>query len=1030
MARFRWTRISLAVFVLSSLLLSATAQNLLINPPANVYAQPVDPPATITPSKVWGPLFGTSGDVEIDVNRTGIAVRVEIPREFLVGVISTENDTHFIESNIRNDYYYYSVVDESSHWSYNATANGPCFKPRFSLRDPNAPWCVEIWNYLNGTFRTFNGTFPNPPKFIRFHNLNAPSIAGTYNFTVFIANQTNSEAAAASAAAHDVRYKDECNNPAKHPVPPEFCSFPDFVDAWNTTLHVPVSMRDRPASIAGSICDSWFGPSPTCGSPIHYVLGTKGVAYAKDLASGQIVGKSFVNETTGQFNITGLAPTPPPGYQILASAGFDPTYDTAYSLTANPTPVTVGAGENRGGVVVALDRAPQVCGRIEYLNGGTSIPSLTGHPYLPETGLKVLNITVEGVDSQQHVYRNMTVSQNTSSDDFELITGSNVSYVGTDPYGTEFAGLPSANSTATYVLNLNAWITGYLQVNFDGSPEPVNVRVSTSPSAGSSFGCALWGSKSSPEIEMRVGGAISGTIQLWNGQGLETPNQAERSLPLPLPPTDALFGGNILIQAYDHLGILRAVSVINGTYPNGTTIYKDNSSISFILFGFSEYLNHTWSGVWDEHDNGLPPDLGYSVQVFVRGYELQTVSSIPLVLGGHVDGVPLKMLRGGAFQIGVVSYDNRFGTRALQAVQTFLFLNLSIPVRARTYFYDSSGTSVGYVECIIRTGVVQPDRLCRMGLLNLPGSEQNSFTVIFTGQNWSLRDIWFYGDTPTHVGNDTYTIKTYTLGYVWQYGPSQSPNDLLGFAQLIIPLLIGDELDITGPVFVGLQSLGTLPENDYAIGQAFLNGGLLGAVPGNFTEGTPTLSFPIFGFGGMTNSTGKLEGQGHFFYVAPDGTLNFDYGLNNATYTAQVPEFGFVWHFMQPVPPSTVTFNDLFLQTDVVMEDIKMGRVISDPLVTGWANLPAFFDIAPLSWVQVTASNSTFTRTVTTLDGHYGGPGALFLPAGTYDITFSQTAYYTSQTHSSLQVQWGDTAVVDPPSGPLCPILPPATTCP
>jgi len=1010
----QWSRISLAVLILSSLLLSSTAQNLLINSPTIAHAQPVDPTAKIAPSTVWGPLFGTSGDVEIDVNRTGIAVRVEIPREFLEGVISTENDTHFIESNIRNDYYYYSVIDESNHWTYDwrgAPSDGPCFKPKFSLRDPNAPWCVEIWNYLNGTFRNFT-----PPKFIRFHNLNAPSIAGNYNFTLFVADHRNS------------------------------LGLPDFVNAWNTTLHVPVSMRDRPASIAGTICDNWFSTPLTCGGD-HIILGTKGVAYAKDLASGQIVGKSFVNETTGQFNITGLAPTSPPGYQILASAGFDPTYDTAYSLTANPSPVTVGAGENRGGVVVALDRAPQVCGRIEYLNGGTSIPSLTGHPYLPETGLKVLNITVEGVDSQQHVYRNTTLSQDASSDDFKLITGSNVTYVGTDPYGTEFAGLPPA-SPSNNVLNLNIWITGYLQVDSTGSPETVTAPLSASPLPGTTTPCPT---PSLNPIPMQVGGAINGTIQFWNGQGLETPHQAEVSLPLPPPPTDALFGGNILIQAYDHLGILRAVSVINGTYPNGTTIYRDNSSIPFILFGFNEYFNHTWSGAWGEHDNGLPPDQGYSIQVFVRGYELQTVSSIPLGLGGHVDGVPLKMLRGGAFQVGVISYDNRFGTRALQAVQPFLFLSLSIPVRARTYFYDSSGISVGYVECIIRTGVAQPDRLCRMGLLNLPGSEKNSFTVIFAGQNWNLRDIWFYGDTPSHIGNDTYTIKTYTLGYVWQYGPSQSPNDLLGFAQLLIPLLIGNELDITGPVFVGLQSLGPLPENDYAIGQTFLSGGLLGAVPGNFTEGTPTLSFSIFGFGGMTNSTkvvtagvptyttGKLEGQGHFFYVSPEGShLNcdfttncyFDYGLNNATYTAQVPEFGFLSHFMQPVPPSTVTFNDLFLQTGVVMEDIQMGRVISDPLVTGWANLPAFFDIAPLSWVQVTASNSTFTRTVPTLDGHYGGAGALFLPAGTYDITFSQTAYYTSQTHSNLQVQWGATAVVDPPSGSLCPILPPAITCP
>ena len=1020
-ARLHWNRISLAVFVLSSLLLSATAQNLLMNLPANVHAQPVDPPATIAPSKVWGPLFTTSGDVEIDVNRTGIAVRVEIPREFLDGVISTDNDTHFIESNIRNDYYYYSVIDESNRWTYDwrgAPSDGPCFKPKFSLRDPNAPWCVEIWNYLNGTFRTFT-----PPKFIRFHDLNAPSIAGNYNFTLFVANETNS------------------------------LGLPDFVHAWNTTFHIPVSMRERPASIAGTICDNWFSTSVTCGGD-HIILGTKGIAYAKDLVSGQIVGRSYVNETTGEFNITGLAPGQ---YQVLASAGLDLAYDTAYSLTANPSPVTVEAGENAAGVVVALNRAPQVCGTIEYqFNGATLAHSLSSHPYLPATGLKVLNVTVEATDSQQHVFRNITLSQNVSSDDFRIITGSNVTYVGTDPYGTEFAGLPPASPSSPYVLTLNVWITGYVQVNFpDGLPETVTATVSTDTTLpGSTAVCTT---PAPNPIPMQVGGAISGTIQFWNGLTLETPNQAERSLPLPLPPTDALFGGNVLIQAYDHLGILRAVSVLNGTYANGTTTYRDNSSIPFTLFGFNEYFNHTWSGVWDEHDNGLAPDQGYSIRVFIRGYELQALNPISLSLGFHISDVAIKMLRGGAFQVGVFSFDNRFGTRALQAPITFKFLNLTIPVRARTYFYDSAGITVGYVECLIRIGVPQPDRLCHLGIPNKAGSEQNSFTVIFAGQNWNVHEIWFYGDTPSHVTNDTYTIKAYTLGYVWQYGPSQSPNELLGFSQLGIPLLFGDELDITGPVFVAFQILGSLPENEFAIGQAFLGGGLLGAVPGNFTDGTPTLSFSIFGFGGMTNSTkgvtagvtsitaGKLEGQGHFFYVAPDiahyncdFTTNcyFDYGLNNATYTAQVPEFGFASHFMQPVPPTTVIFTDLFLQTGIVMDDIQMGRVISEPLVTGdTSNCPSCDASlngipAPLSWVQVTGSNSTIQRTVTTLDGHYGGPGALFLPAGTYDITFSQTAYYTSQTRVGLQVQWGSTSVVDPPAGPLCPILPPATTCP
>jgi hypothetical protein len=996
--RLRYHSLLLALFLILSVLLSAEIQPLLLSP-LKVHAQPVDPSATIAPANLWGPFFGTSGDVEIDVNQPGIAVRVEIPREFMAGVVQSDNDTHFIQSNIRNDYYYYSVIDEAARWTYawkGAPSDGPCFKPNFSLRDPNAPWCVEIWNYLNGTFHTFT-----PPKFIRFHNLNAPSVAGRYNFTLFVADHTNS------------------------------LDLPDFVHAFNTTLFVPVSARDRPASISGLICDNWFSTTILCGGD-HVILGTKAVAYAKDLTSGQIVGRSYVNETTGRFNITGLAPTTaqnPVQYQILTSAGYDPTYDTAYSLTAYPLPVTVGSGENRGGLVVALDRSPQVCGQILYESRGTPLGhSITDHPYLPKIGLEVLNVTVEALDPEQHVYRNMTLSQDSSTDSFRLITGSNVTYVGTDPYGTEFAGLPQGNSTNPYTLTFNVYVTGYVQVNLlTGLPEIVTATVDRAFAPGVPAGCIT---PLINPIPMQVGGVISGTIQLWDGVSLETPSQAERDLPLRFPPTDSLFGGNILLQAFDHLGILRAVSVINGTYPNGTTIYRNSSSIRFILFGFSEYFNHTWSGVWDEHDNGLPPDpSGYSLRIFIRGYELDAMSSFSLFLGGNVTVTP-KMTRGGAFQVGVFSYDNRVGSRAIQAQLAFRFLNLALPVRARTYFYTSGGAEVGYVECLMRLGVQQPDPLCRV--------QEKFFTVTFAGQNWNIPQIWFYGGVPTHVTNDTYTVKAYTLGYIWPFGPTQVPNDLVGFAQVAITLLRGNQIDITGPVFRDDKILGVLPENEHAIGQA-LSGGLKGATPSNLTEGTPTLILPIFGFGGMTNSTGELQGQGHFFYAEPTGHsfagpectgCDFDYGLDNGTYTAQVPEFGFSTHFMEPLGPSTVIFRDLYLQTGVVIDDFEMAKIISDVLVTGDSSScgGCTFDIAPLSWVQVSASNSSFQRTVTTLDGHFTGPGALFLPAGLYDITYSLPAYYTSQT-LTLQVQWGSTLVSNPPSGALCPLLAPATSC-
>ena len=973
-----------AAVALAAIILQASCVPPQLNPLQPVHASAPTTGATIAPSKVWGAFFGTSGDVEIDLNRTGIAVRVEIPREFLAGVVSGENDTHFIESNIRNDYYYYNVVDESLHWSYGWGGNvtdGPCFKPRFSLLDPNAPWCVEIWNFLNGTFLPFT-----PPKFIRFLNLNAPSLAGTYNFTVFVANQTNTAG-----------YPAQCQNPAK--LPPEFCSYPDFVHAWNTTLFVPVSMHDTPASISGTICDVWFAPA--CPA----IVGTKGVAYAED-SSGQIVGRSYVDQTTGRFNLTGLAPG---NYQVLASAGFNGMTDSAYSLSsycpqASPYCVPVGGGESRQIGAVPLNRAPQVCGSIQYrgLGGLPLAHSLTDHPYLPSIGLKVLNITVEGTDSQNHVYRNLTLSMDGSSDSFKLIMGSNVTYVGTDPYGTEFAGLPSTTN-GPYQLTLDVWISGYVQVTSE------TVTVSASPLPGTPTPC----NTASPNpVVMSVGGAISGAIQFWNLQTLETPHQAATSLHVA---TDALFGGNVLVEAFDHLGILRAVSVINGTYPNGTTIYTHESSIPFFLIGFNEYLNHTWSGTWDVHDCGLPADSAYTIQVYIRGYELQTTTSIPLSLGAAVSNLQLKMLRGGAFHVRVFSYDNRLGTRATQAQMPFLFLSLATPVRARVYFYDSAARTIGWVECILRTGITQPDPLCL-------AVGQNSFTVVFAGQNWSIRDIWFFGETPTHITNDEYTIKTYTLGYVWQYGPITAQNSLLGFARVAVILLIGDEIDITGPIFLDPNLLGTIPENDYAIGEAFGNTGFAGAVPANLTAGTPTLGFPIFGFGGMTNGTGHLEGQGHFFYVGTDGTRNFDYGLDNTTsYAVQVPEYGFNRHFMETELPTGISFSDLFLETGIVRSELAMGIVTSDT-VTGWVsttNPP--FDIAPLSWVQVTASNGTFERSVVTLDGSYGGPGALNLPQGTYNITFS-VAFYISQTISNLVVQWDGSYEAHPPVGPLCPI--------
>ncbi len=974
--QFRDTlRASLMALLLVTLVFTGTFQGTVPNLLTYVHAKATSGVGSIAPATNWGPLFGTSGDVQININRTGIAVRVEIPREFLQGVISSENDTHFIESDIRNDYYYYSVIDESNHWTYawrGAPSDGACFKPNFSLRDPNAPWCVEIWNYLDGKWLNFTA-----PKFIRFRNLNAPSVAGTYNFTLFVANRTNS------------------------------IGYPDFVHAWNSTLFVPVSMSDTPASITGSICDADVLPPLVCPAILH----DKSIVYARKVNTGQIA-RAFVNQTTGRFNVTGLAPG---DYVVQASAGL--VNGVAYSLS-DPRAVTgIINGEHRAIGAIGLHRAPQVCGSITYQRspGNPLGHSLSDHPYLKtvlgsSSKLK-LNITVEATDSQGHTYRYVNRSLDSGSDSFRITTGSNVTYVGTDPYGTEFAGLPAVTAPP-YKLTLNVWVTGYVQAFSE------TVKVSTAPQAGVPISCGDPGTNQvSPNpVIMLVGGVIMGTIQLWNLVTTETPNQAKNTL--NATSSEPLFGGNILIEAYDHSGLLRGV-VVNGTIP---TLSGDVYSLRFYVIGFSEYANHTWSGVWDERDYGLPADQAYSLQVFIRGYEQASTSTISIPQGGN-STVTVRMVRGGLFRITVASYNNRFGSRVIQTRQPWRFLNLSIPVRARVYFYDSGGRTVGFVERLMATGIPN-------------GVGMNSFTVLFAGQNWSVREIWFYGFVPTHVTNDTYSIKAYTLGYV-QLGPVNFPNSLTGFSHSTVALLIANDIDITGPIFANPNLLGNTREHTHAIGEAFGRTGLAGALPANLSAYVPTLPLPISGFGAMTNVTcnpllqckSKFLGQGHFFYVSPDGARFFDYGLDTGNYTAQIPEFGFNFHFMQTAPPRPVSFTDLSQEQGFALNLLTMGMILvggaPNALVRGWVR-PDLDTVVPLSWVQVQAINPTFSRLVPTLDGEYKGVGALFLPEGVYTITFS-VAFFQSQNKTGVSVVWGGSQSVLPPNGPLCPT---GKTCP
>jgi hypothetical protein len=927
-----------------------------------VHAQPSSTAAAIAPSEAWGP-FATNGtqqsvgDIQVNINESGIAVRVEIPRDFLQGVLQAgqENITSFIQTDIRNDYYYYNVMDESTHWTYawkGVQSDGPCFKPNSPNHDPNAPWCVEIWNYMNGSFLNFTA-----PKFVRFHDLNAPAIAGLYNFTLFVANHVNN------------------------------LGYPDFVNAWNTTLVVPVSMINEPSRINGSICDD-DDPSNLCPT-----IFAKGVVYATNLNSSQ-VSRAYVNQTTGTFSIIGLAPG---NYDVRASAGI---YNgIAYSLSG---PVYVwGLGYNQTVTLapIHLKRASQICGVIEYHNytdpANPTIRSVTGHPYLRKIGINLLNYTVEATDSRGNVYRDINVSSDQTQDNFRIIVGQGVKYVGLNatgpglnPYGTEFAGLPPKGT-----LTVRVWITGYVQ-------ETIETVTLSQPLVGD-----VCREPDPSPIVVETGGIISGTIEFWNLVTQETPHQAELSLRLG-NATDSLFGGNIVVQANDKsTGALRAVEVINGTYANGKTIYANSSSVRFYLFGFSEYYNRTWAGRWNEKDCGLPaadpvqdclmpsyPLVTYTISVFIRGYKQAKSVEVGLPNGAN-ETVTVKMIRGGAIETQVFSYINRFGTCYPQAEQSWRFLNLSIPTRARVYFHDSRGHTAGYVELLMRNGT--------------SGVKTQSLRVVFAGQNIPIRNIyWPSYDPPmlpTYMDTDTYSINAYTLGYI-QCEKVTAQIELARLSRAMVILLMGNEIGLTGPVFAQPDLFGKVTEHDHVLGETHLYGTLAGAVTFNTTAPLTTLILPLFGFGGIVLANGTLEGQGHFYYVQPDGTRQFDYGLDKGSYTIEIPEFGFNKHFMTMDPFAEMTFPDLAREADVFMDVVTMAAITQgvNGVVTGDTHQAV---LVPLSWVRVLADSDSYQRSVVTLDGLYDGLGALFLPAGTYNLNYT-VRYFKPEGPLPISVDW------------------------
>lgn len=794
-------------------------------PISNVLAQP-----ELKPTKGWGMFTGTTGDMNITIDEPGVAVRIKIPREFLEGAIvpsmrQAVNDTHFIRSDISNDYYYYKINDTSEYYPYNENApyNITIQRPPDFLE----PDCI-VPVYQNFT----------TPKLVLFEALQAPTVSGIYNISVYIAPNVN------LTAGKDF-------------------GKPIFLDSPNMEFQVHVSMREDPSHIYGFIIDD----QPM--TPI--TITAKGIVYAIEVNTGMI-GRGFVDPLTGFFNVTGLYAGE---YRLEGSAGYFSTTGFAYSPTLSQTTYIIGRGVGVNAFNLALDRGFNITGSITYVDqlGNPRLPLDT--PHLRHAGITELNYTVEAYDESGKIVasRSYQSSLVDTTERYELTYRLGAEYIRYPALGSEFSGF----GPGTYTIKI--WVYGF-------TLPPTEVKIVTLSGQGVSVDVG--------ESRLPYGGMIMGTIRLRSGPmgQLETPREGEMNA--FGSQTGKLFGGNILVELYGSDGTLKGLTILNRTQADGVVAYADYSSgqqtylLRFNITGFSEIHNHTYSGTWrigsipgpSPWDYGLEPDT-YSIQVRIRGYVQEETPVFTIGAGGNQTQT-VDLRRGGSIRVSVLSTVVRPGTRWPQQPTDFWRfidegnLTLCPPPRIRMYFYSSSGTEIGYSETILALG--------QAGVMN------NSAVLNFTGHNWSIEDIVIRGFVPSALTSDDYTVRAHTYGYIQAEDVSVTIT-LTQFSPTHVnvhfPLLLG--CFIKGDSTFSMNDLFIQVDEDVTIRPQVFTGGLpTGVDVVDVPTGSPGFSFATYGY----------YGRGHFFYIEPNGDRWKDYGLDSGTYTINVPEFGYTRRFI------------------------------------------------------------------------------------------------------------------------------------
>jgi hypothetical protein len=617
----KWREVSVSskkYFLRTLALILTTSLIIQMLPPSNVAGQ-----ATIRPSnsKGWGMFFGTTGDVRIDITESGVAVRIDMPREFRPG--TAENDTSFVESNISNDYYYYSVIDQSEYYPY----------------DLNAPYTIDIWNpplYLTpectGKFYNFTA-----PKFVRLKDLTAPGISGIYNFTVRIAKNMGSDGR------------------------------PIFPELPNKVLQIPVSMREDPAYIYGYIADHSDPLNPRR-------IKAKGVVYAVGVTTGQI-GRGYVDPETGFFNVTGLYAGE---YRLEGSAGFFSETGFAYATTTRSFTVTVGKGGSTYIGDFVLNRGCIINGSITYVDQWSNPLRPLDSPYLNALNYHALNYTVEAYDTSgkivaSRIYR----SNNLQTEPYGLLFRNGTKYVGYPALGTEYAGF----GPGTYTIKI--WVYGFTlpssqvkTVTIASYGTIVNVGNSNLP-----YGAVVSGT-----IRLRHNTNLEtpNEAELFT-YGSSTGKHFGGNILVEMYSNEGVLKGLAVYNRTSSDGVVDYADFSSGEQNGLLKFYILGFSELYNKSYSGRWTIGSYPGP-SPWDYGVETGT-YYIRVWIRGYVQESLDEFTIGTMASNVTCPIDMQRAAAVQVTVESWNTKITSRRPQAPQPWRFLEWCPPPRLRVYFY-------------------------------------------------------------------------------------------------------------------------------------------------------------------------------------------------------------------------------------------------------------------------------------------------------------------------------------------------------